>query len=234
MGRPASSPWTSEKSWELTFSGSQVLPSYGSSWLDSWSHLPHVSCGRVGSRPCTQPFSLYFCPPPTLKASVGSQPPLSRSSCNLPSCFLPHFISRPFVPLRPSISAFLLTSPYKQSAVSSSSPSLSGNLLRALSSWPHASIKVADSLLPERNSWPALKITAFFSRLPIYYQNIWLIPSNVQERETQRTVNFTISTIWKHGRYASDRNIKINIWWRKEDYNLVLGPQISNPPCEGS
>lgn len=67
---------------------------------------------------------------------------------------------------------------------------------------------MVDSLLPERNSCLALKITDFSSRLLIYYKKDLTHSCKHSGKETQRTANSVISTIGKHGRSTIDRNIE--------------------------
>lgn len=57
---------------------------------------------------------------------------------------------------------------------------------------------MVDSLLPKRNSWLALKITAFSSKLLIYYKRDVTHSYKRSGKETQRTTTFVISTIGKH------------------------------------
>ena len=93
-------------------------------------------------------------------------------------------------------------------------PDCSDYLLGTLSSEPNTSIKVADSLLPKRNSWLALKITAFSSKLLIYYKRYVTHSCKHSGKETQRTTNFVISAIGKHlqQKAYSRQQDKIRTW----------------------
>ena len=66
---------------------------------------------------------------------------------------------------------------------------------------------MVDSLLLERNSWLALKITDFSSGLLICYKKDLIHSCQQSGKETQRTSKFVISTLGKHGRFTMDRNV---------------------------
>lgn len=89
---------------------------------------------------------------------------------------------------------------------------------------------MVDSLLPERNSWLALKITAFSSGLLTYYKKSLTHSCKHSGKETQRTTNFVISTIGKHGRSITDRNVESEfggtITWEQNFEDILL----SNSP----